>query len=76
MGLYMTFVHSDKERMFTHAEIESIWERFFGSKWSAKHIGQTYGVSGQHIARVIDSESARRWYKDHPHETNRTDLFS
>jgi hypothetical protein len=58
------------ERRFTPADIDRMWELFFGKKWGLNHIAAEYGTSSSAIAAIIDAESARRWKKNHPHETN------
>jgi len=63
--------HQRIEPTLTQADVERIWELFFGSKFSLGKIAQEYAVRDLQVISVIDGESQRRWRKKHPHETNR-----
>jgi len=63
------------EPRFVQADIDRMWELFFGKKWGLNHIAQEYTTTAQHIASIIDTESERRWRKNHPSETNREKLI-
>lgn len=62
--------HSEIEPVFTQADVETIWERYFGKRHSLAHIAHDYDTRHNHIAAIIDAESARRWHTQHPEETN------
>jgi hypothetical protein len=68
--------HAPIEPRLTQADIETIWELFFGKKYSINHIARDYGVHSGTIIGAIDSESARRWKIQHPHEVNREHLLA
>ena len=72
----LTEEQQDVETSFTQADIDRMWELFFGKRYSAGRIALEYGTTSQRIVGVIDSESGRRWRKNHPHETNRERLLS
>jgi hypothetical protein len=59
----MASTEEQTEPTFIQADIDRIWELFFGNHYSIHHIAQEYG------------ESERRWFKNHPHQTNRNHLF-
>jgi transposase-like protein len=74
----MTFTKGQRriESSLTQADRERIWELFFGQRYSIGRIAREYDTRDEQIVRAIDSESEKRWRRNHPHETNREPLLA
>jgi hypothetical protein len=48
-------------RIFTQDEIDTIWEQFFGKRYSLGHIAQNFDVRKEKIIAAIDQEAVHRY---------------